>query len=82
MSLIHADRPDLATTASAAEPLGLWQRLAQAVDEYFTNRSMRALRATTMQRCRRDASRFRRLLQSSSEIAPAAPTVAGTRDSP
>jgi hypothetical protein len=81
MNATSADQPVPAATTSAGDSLGLWQRLAKTVDEYFARRSVRAAPETALRRCRRDASRFRKLMHGSGDIAPASRTVAATWNS-
>lgn len=56
------DRPPAAE--DAAEP-GFWQRVAQALDEYFVERTKRAVPEAELRRCRRDVGRVRRLVHGS-----------------
>jgi hypothetical protein len=59
MSVVAADeRPAF---EGAAKP-GFWQRLAQALDASFANRSKRAMPVDALRRSRRDIERCRRLL--------------------
>jgi hypothetical protein len=78
MSVVPADEPPSASTV-AAQPLGFWQRLAQALDEHFAERSKRAVPAITLRRSRRELARCRRLVHRSGESGLGVSPVAGTR---
>ncbi len=68
MSVIPVDEPPGATNG-AAKPRGFWQRLAQALDEYFVDRTKRAVPEITLRRSKHDINRCRRLMLESS-MAP------------
>jgi len=65
MSVIPADEPPGATNG-AAKPRGFWQRLAQALDEFFVDRTKRAVPEITLRRSKHDIDRCRRLMHKSS----------------
>ena len=61
MSVIPVDEPPGAAIG-AAKPKGFWQRLAQAIDEYFVDRTKRAVPETTLRRSRHEINRCRQLM--------------------
>lgn len=69
MSVIPVDEPP-GTADGASRPGSFWQKLAQALDEYFVDRTMRAVPESTLRRSKHEIKRYRRLLQQSS-LAPA-----------
>jgi len=77
MSVVSADQ--LPTANTVAQPLRFWQRLAQALDEHFAERSKRAVPAIILRRSRRELARCRRLVHRSGETGLGACPVAGTR---
>ena len=46
----------------------LWRRLADAVDAYFINRTLRAVPDATLQRARQEIARCRRLMHQSAAL--------------
>jgi hypothetical protein len=71
MSVLPAiERPSAVN--GAAKPEGFWQRIAQALDAYFVDRSRRAVPAAALRRSKHDIDRCRRLMPKSSAIAAAA----------
>jgi hypothetical protein len=60
MSIIPVDEPP--GMNGADKPHGLWLRLAQAVDDYFVDRTKRAVPETTLRRCQHDIDRLRRMM--------------------
>ena len=71
MSVIPVDEPPGAAI-SAAEPRSFWQRLAQALDEYFVDRTKRAVPEITLRRSKHDIDRLRRLMHRSSLVPASA----------
>jgi len=67
MSVIPVDEPPGAANR-AAKPRGFWQRLAQALDEFFVDRTKRAVPEITLRRSKHDIARFRRLMHKSSAV--------------
>jgi hypothetical protein len=78
MSVVPADQPPSAGTV-AAQPLRFWQRLAQALDEHFAERSKRAVPAIILRRSRRELARCRRLAHGSGETGLSVSPMTGTR---
>lgn len=70
MSIIPVDEPPGAANGTT-KPGGFWQRLAQAVDEHFVDRTKRAVPEASLRRSKQDIDRFRRLLHKGS-MAPVA----------
>ena len=68
MSVVSADQ--LPTASTVAQPLRFWQRLAQALDEHFAERSKRAVPAIILRRSRRELARCRRLVHRSGDTGP------------
>jgi len=68
MSVIPVDEPP-SGTAAATKRGGFWQRLAQALDAYFVDRSMRAVSPSTFRRSKHDIDHCRRLMHKSA-LAP------------
>jgi hypothetical protein len=54
MSVVSADQ--LPSASTLAQPLRFWQRLAQALDEHFAERSKGAVPAIILRRSRREFS--------------------------
>ena len=67
MSVIPVDEPRGATNGGV-KPRGLWQRLARVLDEYFVDRTKRAVPEITLRRCKHDIDRLRRLMHKSSMV--------------
>jgi len=63
MSVIPVD--DHSGAADSAARPGFWQRFARALDEYFIDRTKRAVPELALRRCRQDVSRVRRLAKRS-----------------
>jgi hypothetical protein len=61
MRAIPADAPRTAAQG-AAKPDGFWQRLAQALDAYFVDRTKWAVPDATFRRSRHEIDRCRRLM--------------------
>jgi hypothetical protein len=66
MSVIPIDEPPGARNSAAKR--SFWQRLAQALDEYFVDRTKRAVPEITFRRCKHDIDRLRRLIHKSSVV--------------
>jgi len=66
VSVIPVDEPPGAT--GAAKPGGFWQRLAQALDGYFVDRTKRTVPEITLRRSKHDIARCRRLMHKSSAV--------------
>ena len=66
MSVIPVDEPP--GTTAAAKPEGVWQKLAQSLDAYFVDRTIRAVPAITLRRSKHDIERCRRLMHKSSAV--------------
>jgi hypothetical protein len=66
MSVVPVDEPPGARTSSA--PRSFWQRLAQALDAYFVDRTKRAVPEITLRRCKHDVDRLRRLMHKNSLV--------------
>jgi hypothetical protein len=60
MSFIRAEEPSGVPHTATRD--GFWQKLAQALDAYFVDRSRRAVPATTLRRSKHDIDRCRRLM--------------------
>ncbi len=67
MSVIPVDEPPGAGT-SAAKQRSFWQRLAQALDQYFVDRTKRAVPEVTLRRSKHDIDRLRRLMHRNSLV--------------
>jgi len=67
MSVIPVD--DHSGAADGAAKPGFWQRFARALDEYFIDRTKRAVPELALRRCRQDVSRVRRLANRSATAA-------------
>ncbi len=65
MSVVPVDEPPGAARR-AAKLSGFWQRLAQAIDEYFVDRTRRAVPEITLRRSKHEVARCRRLIHKSS----------------
>jgi hypothetical protein len=70
MSVIPVDEPGAVT--GAANPQRFWQRLAQALDAYFVDRSRRAMPAATLRRSKHEIDRCRRLMRKGRAMASVA----------
>jgi hypothetical protein len=70
MSVVPVDEPPGARTSAAKR--SFWQRLAQALDEYFVDRTKRAVPETTLRRSKHDIDRLRRLMHRSSLVPASA----------
>jgi hypothetical protein len=77
MSAVSADQ--LPTASTVAQPLRLWQRLAQTLDEHFAERSKRAVPAIILRRSRRELARCRRLVHRSGDTGPSVSPMTETR---
>jgi len=66
MSVIPVDEPPGARTSSAQR--SFWQRLGQALDAYFVDRTKRAVPEITLRRCKHDVDRLRRLMHKNSLV--------------
>ena len=77
MSVVSADQ--LPTASTVAQPLQFWQRLAQALDEHFAERSKRAVPAIILRRSRRELARCRRLVHRSGDTGPSVSPMTETR---
>ncbi len=66
MSVIPVDEPPGARTNSAQR--SFWQRLGQALDAYFVDRTKRAVPEITLRRCKHDVDRLRRLMHKNSLV--------------
>ena len=66
MSVIPVDEPPGARTSSAQR--SFWQRLGQALDAYFVDRTKRAVPEITLRRCKHDVDRLRRLMHKESLV--------------
>ncbi len=62
MSVIAVDEPPGARHSS------FWGRLAQALDEYFADRTRRAVPEITLRRSKHDIDRLRRLMHRNSLV--------------
>jgi hypothetical protein len=60
MSVIPVDEPPDEETSAARR--SFWQRLAQALDAYFVDRTKRTVPEITLRRCKHDVDRLRRLM--------------------
>lgn len=78
MSVTPADQSPSVKTG-AAQPVGFWQRLAQALDAYVVKRSKRAVPAITLRRSRHELARCRRLVHRPGTTGLGNSPVAGTR---
>jgi hypothetical protein len=61
MRVIPVDKPP-GPAGHLAKPRGFWQRLAQALDAYFVDRTRRAVPNATFRRSRHEIERCRRLM--------------------
>ena len=66
MSVIPVDEPPGAETSATRR--SFWQRLAQALDAYFVDRTKRAVPEITLRRCKHDVDRLRRLMHKNSLV--------------
>jgi len=66
MSVIPVDEPPGARTSSAQR--SFWQRLGQALDAYFVDRTKRAVPEITLRCCKHDIDRLRRLMHKESLV--------------
>jgi len=66
MSVIPVDEPHGAAT-SVVKP-SFWRRLAQALDDYFVDRTKRAVLEITLRRCEHDIDRLRWLMHESATV--------------
>jgi len=57
----------------------VWRRLAEALDAYFINRTLRAVPDVTLQRARQEIARCRRLMHQSAALPVAAAGVSKTQ---
>ncbi len=77
MRVAPADKPPGAASG-AAKPRGFWQRLAQALDAYFVDRTRRAVPDATFRRSRHEIDRCRRLMVKGSLASAHASAVYGS----
>lgn len=71
MSTIPANTdPDPASPQT--EPPRFWQRLAQALDQYFVDRTRRTVPEATLRRSKQEVARCRRLMLKSAMVPVAA----------
>ncbi len=68
MSVIPVDEPPGAANG-AAKPPGFWQKLAQALDEFFVARTKRAVPEIALRRCKHEINRCRGLMLKSAMAA-------------
>ena len=66
MSVNPVDEPPGARAGAAQQ--SFWQRLAQALDAYFVDRTKRAVPEITLRRCKHDVDRLRRLMHKNSLV--------------
>jgi hypothetical protein len=73
MSAVPVDEPP-AVASTTTKRQGFWQRLAQALDRHFADRSRRAVSTTTLRHSKHDIDRCRRLMRKNAfkhALAPA-----------
>jgi hypothetical protein len=68
MSVIPTDQPPSASNG-AVWAVGLWHRLANALDAYLVRRSKQTVSAITLRRCDRELARCRRLMHKKDAVA-------------
>jgi len=61
----------LDAAGAQVQSLGLWQRLAKGLDEYFARHARRTMPKVALRHCRQDIERCRRLLYKTATV-PAA----------
>lgn len=75
MSITPVDEPPSIAGRAAARP-GFWCRLARALDDFFVDRTKRAVSEATLRRSRQEIQRCRRLmLKGAMAPVPARPPV-------
>lgn len=75
MSRIAVD-PEPEPESTPAQPRRFWRKLAQALDQYFADRTRRAVPEITLRRSKHEVARCRRLMLKNA-MAPAEAPVSG-----